>query len=313
MASAALMTGEGPVRIGLPLDGWDLAVVDAQGEPVEMGGTGELIIGGVGLARYLDPAKDAEKYAPLPSLGWERAYRSGDLVRAEPEGLVFAGRADEQIKLGGRRIELGEVDAALSALPGVAGAAAAVRGQLLVGYLVTGDDFDLAEARELLHDSLPAALVPRLAVVEELPTRTSGKIDRDALPWPLPGSQPGAGGWPAEQWTAVLGVAPEGPDSDFFTEGGGSLSAARLVSALRARYPEVTVADLYEHSTLGGLTALLERSSPRAATGEARRVRPMPNSASIAQVALMVPWMTVSGLRLTVVVARRWRTCSGRR
>ncbi|MEU4725179.1 Pls/PosA family non-ribosomal peptide synthetase [Nonomuraea dietziae] len=303
VASAALMTGEGPVRIGLPLDGWDLAVVDAQGEPVEMGGTGELIIGGVGLARYLDPAKDAEKYAPLPSLGWERAYRSGDLVRAEPEGLVFAGRADEQIKLGGRRIELGEVDAALSALPGVVGAAAAVRGQLLVGYLVTGDDFDLAEARELLHDSLPAALVPRLAVVEELPTRTSGKIDRDALPWPLPGSQPRAGGWPAEQWAAVLGVAPEGPDSDFFSEGGGSLAAARLVSALRARYPEVTVADLYEHSTLGGLTALLERSSPRAASGEARRVRPMPKGASLAQVALMVPLMTVSGLRLTVVVA----------
>ncbi|MFC7713553.1 AMP-binding protein [Nonomuraea recticatena] len=67
VASAALMTGEGPVRIGLPLDGWDLAVVDAQGEPVEMGGTGELIIGGVGLARYLDPAKDAEKYAPCPA------------------------------------------------------------------------------------------------------------------------------------------------------------------------------------------------------------------------------------------------------
>ena len=68
-----------------------------------------------------------EKFAPLPALGWSRAYRSGDLVRAEPAGLVFVGRADEQIKLGGRRIELGEVDAALHALPGVAGAAAAVR------------------------------------------------------------------------------------------------------------------------------------------------------------------------------------------
>ena len=94
----------------------------------------------MGLARYLDPAKDAEKYAPMPSLGWARAYRSGDLVRYEPEGLVFMGRADEQVKLGGRRIELGEIDAALQALPGVAGAAAAVRttaagNQILVGYL----------------------------------------------------------------------------------------------------------------------------------------------------------------------------------
>ncbi|MGW8650725.1 AMP-binding protein, partial [Nocardia salmonicida] len=78
VACAALLTGEMPVRIGLPLDGWDLTVIDPQGNPVAEGETGELVIGGVGLARYLDPAKDAEKYAPLPSLGWERAYRSGD-------------------------------------------------------------------------------------------------------------------------------------------------------------------------------------------------------------------------------------------
>lgn len=302
VASAALMTGEGPVRIGLPLDGWDLAVVDERGEPVPMGGTGELIIGGVGLARYLDPVKDAEKYAPLPSLGWERAYRSGDLVRAEPEGLVFAGRADEQVKLGGRRIELGEVDAALQALPGVAGAAAAVRGQLLVGYLVVADGFDPAEARDLLQDRLPAALVPRLAIVDDLPTRTSGKIDRDALPWPLPRRQ-AQRGWAAEQWAAVLGVAPEGPESDFFTEGGGSLAAARLVSALRVRHPEVTVADLYEHSTFGALVALLGDEEPQEAQGPAREIAPMPVRASLAQAALMVPLMTVTGLRFLVVVA----------
>ncbi|POC76634.1 non-ribosomal peptide synthetase, partial [Vibrio vulnificus] len=83
-----------PVRIGLPLDGWDLAVVDKNGVPVAEGEIGELIIGGVGLARYLDPAKDAEKYAPMPSLGWQRAYRSGDLVRFELAGLIFMGRAD---------------------------------------------------------------------------------------------------------------------------------------------------------------------------------------------------------------------------
>ena len=119
VACAAQLTGEGPVRIGLPLDGWALAVVDGAGEPVAMGESGELVIGGVGLARYLDPDKDAAKFAPLPSLGWERAYRSGDVVRADEAGLLFLGRADEQVKLGGRRIELGEVDAALLALPGV--------------------------------------------------------------------------------------------------------------------------------------------------------------------------------------------------
>ena len=143
VATAAPLTGEGPVRIGLPLDGWELAVIDPQGELVAPGESGELVIAGVGMARYLDPEKDATKYAPLPSAGWERAYRSGDLVRADPEGLVFLGRADEQIKLGGRRIELGEIDAALQALPGVAAAAAAVKGpvgaQVLIGYVVPSE------------------------------------------------------------------------------------------------------------------------------------------------------------------------------
>src|SRR5689334_23552847 len=144
-----------------------------------MGESGELVIGGVGLARYLDAEKDAAKFAPLPSLGWARAYRSGDVVRAEEAGLVFLGRADEQVKLGGRRIELGEVDAALLALPGVQGAAAAVRrtrasNQVLVGYVVpdsgmdTGLDTDAAIAA--LRGQLPAALVPLLAVVADLPT-----------------------------------------------------------------------------------------------------------------------------------------------
>ena len=122
VACAALLDGEPPVRIGLPLDGWDLAVVDAAGLPVPRGEVGELIIGGVGLARYLDPAKDAEKYAPHAGLGWPRAYRSGDLVRFEPEGLVFQGRADDQVKVGGRRIELGEIEAALHELTGVSAA-----------------------------------------------------------------------------------------------------------------------------------------------------------------------------------------------
>ena len=94
VACGALMTGEGPVRIGLPLEGWDLVVVDEHEQPVPVGATGQLIIGGVGLARYLDPAKDAEKFAPMPTLGWERAYRSGDLVVHDPEGLVFVGRGE---------------------------------------------------------------------------------------------------------------------------------------------------------------------------------------------------------------------------
>ncbi|MFE8991439.1 Pls/PosA family non-ribosomal peptide synthetase [Streptomyces collinus] len=314
VACASLMTGQEPIRIGLPLDGWELAVVDEAGEPVPMGGSGQLVIGGVGLARYLDAEKDAEKYAPLESLGWERAYRSGDLVKAEPEGLVFLGRADEQIKLGGRRIELGEVDAALQALPGVAGAAAAVRtarsgNQLLVGYVVTQDGWDHATAVGKLRAELPAALVPLLAPVEELPTRTSGKVDRNALPWPLrdleadgPAEQLyGTEAWLAEQWTAVLGIPVTGALDDFFAIGGGSLAAAQLTTRLRTRYPGAAVLDVYQQPVLRKLARRLEKS---ARDDEARRtIAPVPRRAQIVQTLLLVPLFTLLGLRWTVAWA----------
>ncbi|MDG4757277.1 Pls/PosA family non-ribosomal peptide synthetase [Micromonospora sp. WMMD710] len=314
VACAARMTGEGPVRIGLPLAGWELAVVDASGAPVAMGETGELVIGGVGLARYLDVGKDAEKFAPLPALGWQRAYRSGDIVRAEPEGLLFVGRGDEQVKLGGRRIELGEIDAALQALPDVAGAAAAVQrtaagNQLLVGYVVPRDGvtFDAAAAALRIREQLPAALVPLLATVEALPTRTSGKVDRAALPWPLATGQDTAGEltateeWLAGGWAEILGVRPTEADADFFTHGGGSLNAAQLVAWIRRRYPRVSVADIYLHPKLSRLAAVLDALD----TTEAKRreVRPTPRRAGLIQAAMMVPMLALVGLRWLTVLA----------
>ncbi|MFJ4777615.1 Pls/PosA family non-ribosomal peptide synthetase [Streptomyces sp. NPDC088762] len=313
VACASLLTGAEPIRIGLPLNGWELAVVDESGEPVPMGGSGQLVIGGIGLARYLDRDKDAEKYAPLESLGWQRAYRSGDLVRAEPEGLVFLGRGDEQIKLGGRRIELGEVDAALQALPGVAGAAAAVRtarsgNQLLVGYLVTQEGWDRAAAVARLRAELPAALVPLLAPVDELPTRTSGKVDRDALPWPLPGAETtgpaeqlyGTEAWLAEQWSETLGVAVTGAADDFFAIGGNSLAAAQLTTRLRTRYPGAAVLDIYQQPTLRKLARRLEKSVQD--EGGARTVTPVPLRAKAIQSLLLLPLFTLAGLRWTVAL-----------
>lgn len=335
VACAAQLTGEGPVRIGLPLDGWDLAVVDARGDLVPLGEVGELVIGGVGLARYLDADKDAEKYAPLPSLGWPRAYRSGDLVRADAEGLLFVGRADEQIKLGGRRIELGEVDAALQALPNVAGAAAAVRttrggNQILVGYVVSaGTDaagtgveagtteegaadsgaFDPVDALRRLREALPASLVPLIAVVDTLPTRTSGKVDRAALPWPLPSmdtsgqtsSLEGTEAWLAEQWAEILGTSVTTPDAEFFAIGGSSLGAARLVALIRARFPNVSVSDIYQNPALGALAGVLDASDARESA--VRTVRPTPRRAAAVQLALTLPLLTISGLRWAVGVA----------
>ena len=303
-------TESAPVSIGLPLPGWDLAVVDKNGEPVRYGEVGELVIGGVGLARYLDPEKDAEKYAPIPTMGWDRAYRSGDLVRLEPGGLFFQGRADDQVKVGGRRIELGEVDSALVHLPGVSGGAAAVRRTasgtpLLVGYIASADpSFDLAAAHTRLAETLPAALVPRLVLVDELPTRTSGKVDRDALPWPPPGEEVGdqapdlggTMGWLAGLWRDVLGAVVDGPEADFFALGGGSLSAAQLVAALRQRYPQVTVAELYDHPRLGSLAGFLDELNPQLRV-EPRTVLPTPISTQAAQTALAVPLTTLTGLQ----------------
>src|SRR6185312_8435591 len=127
--------------------------------------------------------------------------------------------------------------------------------------------FDAASARALLATRLPAALVPRIAVVEQLPTRTSGKVDRNALPWPLP--EPAASPTAAdedgpveltpaqedlaEHWTSVLGDRPVGLGADFFDAGGGSLAAARLVSVLRAAHPTVTVRDVYDNPTFADL------------------------------------------------------------
>ncbi|WP_369125528.1 Pls/PosA family non-ribosomal peptide synthetase [Catenulispora pinisilvae] len=320
VASAAQLTGVGPVRIGLPLDGWELVVVDDAEEPVPMGGSGQLVIGGVGLARYLDPLKDAEKYAPLKSMEWDRAYRSGDLVRADPEGLVFLGRADEQVKLGGRRIELGEVDAALQALPGVAGAAAAVKktaggAEILVGYVVPSEPgFDPSAARALLAEQLPAALVPRIAVLDDLPVRTSGKVDRNALPWPLPGVEEPveaaeltvAEDWLAERWATLLGERPVRPEVDFFDSGGSSLGAARFVSILRSRYPTVTVRDVYDNPTLGELAARLLAMAPEEVGQVAESVPdvvPVSRGAQAIQIAAMLPLATLGAMRWLTLLA----------
>jgi non-ribosomal peptide synthetase-like protein len=309
VACAARLDADSPVRIGLPLPGWDLAVVDRTGHPVADGEIGELVIGGVGLARYLDEAKDAEKYAPMPTLGWQRAYRSGDLVRLESEGLIFCGRADDQVKVGGRRIELGEVDSALVHLPGVIGGAAAVRRTaagtpVLVGYIASADpDFDMTTARALLAEQLPAALVPRLVRVDELPTRTSGKVDRDALPWPPPGGDSeqgsdlsGTASWLATLWRDLLGATVDGPEADFFALGGGSLAAAQLVATLRDRYPQVTVADLYDHPRLGSLAGFLDELEKPPDVVE-RLVRPTPRLAQVAQIALSVPLASLAALQ----------------
>lgn len=311
-----------PVSIGLPLAGWDLVVVDAEGQPVAPGEVGELVIGGVGLARYLDAEKDREKYAPLPSVGWARAYRSGDHVRLEEDGLYFVGRIDDQVKIGGRRIELGEVDANLAALDNVRSSTVVVQTtaaqeKVLVGYVSLEDEslgFDHDAATERLAQQMPKALVPRICVMDDLPVTTSGKVDKKALPWPLPGTTADTSGmsptesWLANLWVEVLGTSVDSENADFFSLGGTSLAAATLVGRIREVVPTVSVRELYDHPRLGALAERVETVAETAGVplgtllssqaGSERAERPSeatPVSAGtrIAQVLIQVPIMTL--------------------
>lgn len=313
IVSGQLMTPDPPVRIGRPIPGWELAVVDTDGVPVKWGEIGELVVGGVGLGRYLDREKDSEVYAPLPALGWERAYRTGDLVQAEHEGLIFHGRADDQIKFAGRRLELGEVDSQLTALPDVRVGSAALHktaagSDVLVGYLVAerGTTIDLADARARLATTLPGGIVPTLCVLDDMPMKTSGKVDRKALPWPLPDTGreaselPAELTWLAERWAAQLGPVPLSPDSDFFDMGGSSVAIAKLAAELRRKHPGVDIADLYLNRTLESMSEYLSTVESEVSA------RPMPGRlpwyTGLFQAATIMGFYVLNGLRYVIGV-----------
>ena len=313
----ACSTATGPVSIGLPLPGWDLAVVDKDGAPVGVGEVGELVIGGVGLARYLDPEKDAEKYAPMPTLGWDRAYRSGDLVRLEPDGLIFlrarrrpgqGRRPADRTGRGGRCA--GEPARGRAAAPRrCAAPRAALRCWSATSPAPTRRSTWPRRATSCA-ESLPAALVPRLVLRRRVahPHVGQGRPRRAALAAARrirARTAPDLGGtmgWLAGLWRDVLAAPVDGPEADFFALGGGSLSAAQLVAALRQRYPQVTVADLYDHPRLGSLAGFLDELDPPPAV-ETRVVQPTPLLSQAFQVAMSLPLATLTGLQWVVWLA----------
>jgi hypothetical protein len=165
-------------------------------------------------------------------------------------------------------------------------AAAAVRSttsgnKLLVGYVTVDERYDPTTAPELLRARLPAALVPRLAVVDALPTRTSGKVDRDALPWPLPKTPPPAIGldktqqWLADIWADVLGADVTSPKDDFFDTAAARSLPRRSSAGVRERYPEIVVGDVYAHPSIAALADALPAlvSSQPSATAMSDRCR----------------------------------------
>jgi non-ribosomal peptide synthetase-like protein len=297
VSCAARLSAGGPVRIGLPLDGWRLAVVDpASGHPVRWGETGELVIGGVGVARYLDPGKDAVGFRPLQALGWERAYHTGDVVEADPEGLIYLGRADAQVKIRGYRIELSEIEAVLMRLPGIGLAAVTTYEPQpgvveLAGYYTLHDRAaspDRQAMYDYLRNHLPRHMVP--AYLEELPAMPllpDGKADRKHLPEPSSSGRLVAGqayvapATPGEKALAdalaeLLGLEQVSVDSQFFDELGlSSLLVAHFCARARERAesPPVSVKDVYQHPTVRSLAAAVTEPPP-AAGGAASQPEP---------------------------------------
>ncbi|MFE6068660.1 non-ribosomal peptide synthase/polyketide synthase [Streptomyces sp. NPDC056525] len=274
------------VPIGVPLHGMAAYVLSPELEPVPAGAVGELYLAGSGLARGYenDPALTARSFVadPFGDPG-TRMYRSGDLARRRPDGaLEFVGRADDQVKLRGFRIELSEVDGALAALPGVAHAVSLVRedrpgDKRLVAYTVPvpGEPAPgAAEMRARLAETLPDYLVPAaIVLLDALPLTANGKLDRAALPAPADAAAGTGRGprTPREEllcglFADVLGVDAAGIDDDFFALGGNSLLAAGLVSRIRAVLGvELGIQALFLAPTVAGLVAALDDEDADAA------------------------------------------------
>ncbi|WP_173075831.1 non-ribosomal peptide synthetase [Phytohabitans rumicis] len=262
----------GNALIGRPLRDLRMYVLDAGLRPVPPGVAGELYVSGAGLARgYLGrPALTAERFVACPFGGaGVRMYRTGDVVRWRRDGqLEFLGRVDDQVKVRGHRIELGEVEAALAGCDGVKRAAAVVRDGRLLGY-VTPADVDLAAVREAVARRLPGYMVPAVVVaLPDLPLTGSGKLDRKALPAPAhqPSRPPSTAREEAlcRAFAAVLGIDSVGADDDFFGLGGDSLSVGRLVALVRRDLGvEIGVRDVFEAPTVAGLAPRGRPAAPR--------------------------------------------------
>ncbi|WP_093191631.1 non-ribosomal peptide synthetase [Pseudovibrio sp. Tun.PSC04-5.I4] len=269
-------SGKASVPIGHPIWNTQLYVLDGGLEPVPVGVSGELYIGGVGLARgYLGrPDLTAERFVPDPfgSAGG-RLYRTGDRVCRRADGaLEFLGRYDHQVKLRGYRIETGEIEAALTSHPSVGQAAVLLRADgpgegRLVAYVV--GDASAGDLRAHLQQTLPDYMVPAAFVtLSALPLTPNGKLDRKALPEPddsgLVRKAYIAPRTPVEEmltsiWAEVLGVTQVGVEDNFFDLGGHSLLAMQVMARVGQAFAvEIPLKALFEAPCVKDLAAAVE-------------------------------------------------------
>lgn len=265
------------VPIGRPLANVRVYIVDDYGTPVPAGFPGELLVGGVGVARgyRFRPDLTAERFLPDPFVDdpAATAYRTGDLARYRDDGSIeFLGRADEQVKINGFRIEPGEIEFALEQLPAVRQAVVKpVQNARLEAYVVCHRDGRPPESAELLDSlrrRLPAHMVPGfLEVRPELPRMPNGKIDRNALaPSRSRASRRDDGslvGKLGAMMAEVLNQPDADPDASFFDLGGTSLQAARLVARVRNQFGvAVDLGHFVDEPTCAGLARRIEPDTP---------------------------------------------------
>ncbi|ROU08276.1 non-ribosomal peptide synthetase [Lysobacter enzymogenes] len=275
-----LAAGDGaPPPIGRPLLNTQVYVLDAAGQPMPTGSVGELYIGGAGVARgYRNrDLLNAERFLPDPFRPGGRLYRTGDLARWRDDGtLEYLGRADQQVKIRGHRVELGEIETQLRGFDVVAEAAVALHrdaagNALLTAYVVpaAGADAVPDALRRALAARLPDYMVPAAWIeLAALPMTPSGKLDRKALRPPERSRQSAyvAPRTEAERklatiWQRIFKLERVGIHDNFFELGGDSLTAAELVAALPRHFgSELSMGALFEGSTIAGLAAALERS-----------------------------------------------------
>lgn len=268
------------IPIGAPTGDRRVYVLDAWMRPVPARVTGEGYIGGPSVARgYVGrPRLTAAQFVPNPFAAGERLYRTGDLLRwAAPGSLAFVGRVDQQVKIGGVRIELEEIEAALDRHPGVAEAAVVVREDVqgdkrLVAYVVPQRDrFDSGELRAHLKERLPDYLIPSaLVALDALPLTPNGKLDRRALTaMKIQAEVQTTAAGPRDRleheligiWEHCLGIDGVGIRDNFFELGGSSVTALRCLGQInRAFQTTVPVAALFQHPTIETLGAVIRAS-----------------------------------------------------